>query len=217
MGNKHERAGDSLLPTATQVLRDRTQLRHAELERVSIARDLMSPELTAPRYIEILGVWANAWAALEQRIWDSPLAIEVPDLLPPRRAHLAQDDLLFWQAQGYSVNLPTATVNSLIDALRPTQVAGLLGVCYVARGASLGSKVISGHLKKVLPLSDDRGVFFFAHEAEKSLTWPQWSQCLGAQLAEPEALAQAVVWADATFVALRDAFASAPSDGSAPA
>lgn len=201
--------------TAIQVLRDRTQLRHAELERVSIARDLMSPQLTAPRYIEILGVWSSAWAALEQRIWDSPLAFEVSALLPPLRARLAQDDLLFWQARGYSVNIPNTKANSLIGALRPGQIPGLLGVCYVARGASLGSKVISRHLKQVLPLKDDQGMSFFAHQAEQSLTWPQWSQCLGELLAEPEALAQAVVWADATFVALRDAFASAPSDWAA--
>jgi heme oxygenase len=200
------------LPTATQVLRDRTQVRHTELEHVSIARDIMSPQLTVSRYIEILGVWSSAWGALERRIWDSPLAFEVSALLPPRRAHLAQDDLLFWQAQGYRATISTAEANSLIGALRPAQIPGLLGICYVARGASLGSKVISQHLKQVLPLSDVQGASFFADQAEKSLTWPQWSQCLGTQLAEPEALAQAVVWADATFVALRDAFASAPSD-----
>jgi heme oxygenase len=199
------------LPTATQVLRERTQVRHLALEQASLAQDLMSPHLTVPRYVDILGVWSSAWAALEQRLWESPLAFEVSNLLPPRRAHLAQGDLLFWQQQGYSVTMPTASANSLIGALRPAEIPGLLGVCYVARGASLGSKVISGHLHKVLPLSDHRGVSFFAHEADKSLTWPQWSQCFGAYLAEPAALAQAVVWADATFAALQDAFADAPS------
>lgn len=203
------------MPTATQVLRDRTQVRHTELEQVSIARELMSHHLTVSRYIEILGVWSSAWGALEQRIWDSPLAFEVSALLPPRRAHLAQDDFLFWQEQGCRATISTAVANSLIGALRPAQIPSLLGMCYVARGASLGSKIISQHLKQVLHLSDDQGLSFFAHQAEKSLTWPQWSQCLGAQLVEPEALAQAVVWADATFVALRDAFATAPSDWAA--
>lgn len=197
--------------TATQHLRDSTHVRHAALERAPIARDLMSPHLTAPRYLDILSVWSSAWAVLEQRIHASPLALAAGDLLPPRRAHLAQDDLLYWQKEGYRVVPPAVVDHRLIEALQPADIPGLLGVCYVARGASLGSKVIAGHLKKVLPLGSGQGISFFAHECDQSLTWPQWSHSLEASLAGPDALAQAVLWANATFAALEDAFVSAPA------
>lgn len=197
--------------TATQHLRDSTHVRHAALERAPIARDLMSPHLTAPRYLDILNVWSSAWAALEQRIHASPLALAAGALLPPRRAHLAHGDFLHWQQQGYCAAPPAVLRHHLIDALRPPDMAGLLGVCYVARGASLGSKVIAGHLKKVLPLGSGQGISFFAHECDQSLTWPQWSHGLEASLVGPDALAQAVLWANATFAALEDAFAGAPA------
>ena len=206
-----------IVTTATQFLRDSTRYRHAALERVPLAHDLMSSQLDLPRYVEILRAWSSAWAVLERCIWESPLAFEVSALLPSRRAHLAQDDLLFWQQQR-DCEVPAATASpGLINTLRPTQVAGLLGICYVARGASLGNKVISGHLKKVLPVSRGQGISFFAHESDESLTWPQWSHSLDTQLAEPEALAQAVIWADATFAALLEAFTGAPSNLSANA
>lgn len=199
------------MTSAIQVLRHSTHEHHAALERAPLARDLMLPQLTVPRYIEILGVWSHAWAALEQCIWASPLASEVSALLPPRRAQAAQDDLLFWRQRGYSVPAPAAKPHALLDALRPAQVPGLLGVCYVAQGASLGAKVISAHLKKVLPLAGAQGSSFFAGEGQPSLSWPQWSKGLDVQLAEPDAVAQAVVWANATFIALQDAFAGAPA------
>ena len=209
--------GKIILTTAIQFLRDSTRYRHAALERVPLAQDLMSSQLDLPRYVEILQAWSSAWAVLEQCIWESPVAFEVSALLPSRRAHLAQDDLLFWQQQLDS-EVPAATApHGLISTLRPTQVAGLLGMCYVARGAALGRKVISGHLKKVLPVSCGQGISFFAHESDESLTWPQWSHSLDTRLAEPEALAQAVIWADATFAALLEAFTGAPSNVSASA
>ena len=200
------------MTSTTQVLRNSTHDRHAALERVPLARDLMSPQLTVRRYIEILCTWSSAWAALEQRIHASPLALKLGTLLPPRRAQLAQSDLLYWQQQGYGAALAFSPSHEQIDALRPASLGGLLGVCYVARGASLGSKLIAAHLGKVLALSPEQGMAFFAHDSAESLTWPQWSRGLDAQLAEPDALAQAVVWANATFFALQDAFASAPSE-----
>lgn len=200
------------MATATQILRANTHAAHVALEQTPLARDLMCPQLTTARYVDILATWAAAWSALENCLWASPVAHEVADLLPARCAHLAQDDLQYWRQQGYRVPDTHRHTSRSWAALRPTQTAGLLGVCYVARGASLGSQVIAAHLQKTLHLQPGRGVSFFALHAPGDappLTWPQWSARLEARLNAPEALALAGVWANATFAALHDSFVHA--------
>ncbi len=195
-----------------RILRENTRVAHEALERTPLARDLMSPHLTTLRYVEILSIWAATWNALETCIWTSPVAHEFSDLLPPRCVHLAHEDLLYWRQQGYVIDDQFGRVSHDWAALRPTQVAALAGVCYVARGASLGSKVIAVHLEKTLHLSPGCGMSFFAPGAPEDtspVTWPQWAARLDAQLDSPEAVALAVVWANAAFAALHDSFVNA--------
>ncbi len=197
------------LVTATQFLRKNTHTAHVALEHTPLARDLMCPELTVPRYVKVLITWAAAWTALENCMWASPMVHEVADLLPPRCAHLAQDDLHYWRQQGYDVPDKLNHVNRHWAGLCPAHSAGLLGVCYVARGASLGSRVIAAQLQKTLRLNEGRGMSFFAPNAPNdvpAVTWPQWSARLDARLDTPEALALAVLGANATFAALHDSF-----------
>jgi heme oxygenase len=191
---------------ATRVLRERTQVRHTALERTPLACDLMSHQLTPTRYVEILNVWVSAWAALEDCIANAPCAAQVETLLPPRRARLGQEDLQYWLAQGYAKQPISAPIGHAFSQLGPTDKAGLLGVCYVARGASLGGQVIARHLTNTLALNEGRGIAFFAPGEEPALTWPQWSHALDAQLDTPAAVERAVLWADATFAALETAF-----------
>ena len=205
------------MTTAIQFLRDSTRYCHRALERIPLTHNLMSFQLDQLRYVEIPRAWSSAWAVLERYIWESPLAFDVSALLPSRRAHLAQNDFLFWQQQRDCEVPRRNCVPWSHQHIAPDTSCRPAGHLLCRTGASLGSKVISGHLKKVLPVSRGHGISFFAHESDESLTWPQWSHRLDTQLAEPEALAQAVIWADATFAALLEAFTGAPSNLSASA
>lgn len=194
--------------TASQILRQSTHAGHVALERTPLASDLMCPELTTRRYVEILAIWAAAWTALENCIWASPAMHEIEALLPRQSADLAQDDLRYWSEQGYGVP-ELHHASQRWHALRPNHVPELLGVCYVARGASLGSKVIAAQLQKTLRLSEGRGTSFFSTNGPNNvstLSWPKWTARLDAQLLSPETRAMAVVWANATFAALHDSF-----------
>ena len=201
--------------TATQFLRQNTHAGHVALERTPLACDLMGAELSLHRYVAVLAAWAAAWTALENSIWSSPAVQQVADLLPHRVLHLAHNDLQYWREQGYSVPDKTRHIDQVShhwSALQPMHASDLLGVCYVARGASLGSKVIAARLRKTLNLNDDRGISFFGPSAPTDapvMTWPQWSARLDARLDSPESLALAVVWANATFAALHRSFVDA--------
>jgi heme oxygenase len=194
----------------TQILRERTKMRHITMEQTPLARDLMSLQLTLPRYVQILSTWVGAWVALENCIESSPFAPQVTSLLPSKRAHLGLQDLQDWRAQGHEVTSAAGVcIEDAFSQILPTTKAGLLGVCYVARGASLGGQVIARHLTTILPVDAGRGIAFFAPDEAPTLTWSQWSHALGAQLDTTEKVEQAVGWADATFVALQKVFSGA--------
>ena len=197
-------------------LRERTQTAHTALEQTPLARDLMSVGLSLARYVEILATWVDAWSALEDCIEASAFAPGVEALLPPQRAHLGHGDLRYWAAHGHTLlPAPSPGVHAMRQ-LKPTDSASLLGMCYVVRGASLGAQVITRHLLQTLPQGAAQGITFFAPGTVPALSWPQWSQALSVHLEAPEALARAVVAADATFVALQRAFSCLPNSVLAP-
>lgn len=197
------------MTTVTQVLRERTQARHLALEQTRIAGDLMSPQLTLARYVEILSTWVGAWTALEDCIWTSAFASEVSALLPSRRSNLGQEDLRHWQTRGYAMACADVPIGEAFNHIRTTDKASLLGVCYVVRGASLGGQVIARHLTKTLRLSEELGMTFFKPLDVQTPTWPAWSRALEEQITTPAALERAVVLAEATFIALEIAFSGA--------
>jgi heme oxygenase (biliverdin-IX-beta and delta-forming) len=190
-------------------LREGTHAGHAAMEQTALARDLMSPDVSVARYVEILATWVSAWAVLEDRIEASAFAPFVSALLPIRRAHLGHNDLQYWAEQGYPVRHISAISVDELRQLEPADSSSLLGVCYVARGASLGAQVIARHLLQTLPPGAAKGITFFAPAAAPALSWPQWSHALNIHLETPAAVAQAVVWANATFAALNRAFSCA--------
>lgn len=199
-----------------QFLREGTQARHTALEQTPLARDLMSKDVSVDRYVEILATWVGAWAVLEDRIESSSFAPMVSALLPSRRSHLGHDDLRYWATQGYAVRRTPATDVDALRQLEAADSASLLGVCYVARGASLGAQVIARHLLQTLPPGAAQGIKFFAPGSAPALTWPQWTHALNIYLETPAAVARAVVSADATFAALHRAFSCASITAARP-
>lgn len=191
-----------------QFLRQGTHAGHAALEKTPLARDLLSHDISVARYVEILTIWVSAWTALEDCIGASPFGQSVVALLPPKRAHLGQGDLRYWASQGYTAQRLSVDLDALRQ-LAPADSASLLGLCYVARGASLGAQVITRHLLQVLPPGAAQGITFFAPDSVPALSWPQWAQALNGYLTTPVTLARAVVSADVAFAALHHAFSSA--------
>ena len=196
------------LKSPLQSLRRQTHALHKALEETAVARALLSTELTLAQYAQVLAVWHAAWQRLEQGLFDSPFAKEVPHLLPFPRAQLAQGDLAYLDSIACAPdvhNLVQHAVTRSLDEM-PASLSGFIGMCYVLRGASLGGKVIAKHLNATLALNDGKGTAFFNAESSDSLSWVQWMQRADQVLLSENDVDAACRWACATFELLLESF-----------
>lgn len=199
-------------------LRLHTAARHRALEATPLARALLSPALDHAGYRRVLAAWTAATAPLELAVSGSPHAAALGALVPAPRQALALADLrTLALAAGdpdpagraaRPVPPPTAALRAATDT-----PAGLLGLCYVLRGASLGSQVIARHLRAHLGLDAASGAAYFGTEPAGAPSWPRWMAAADARLAEAGLGAdeQACHGANAAFDALLAAFAAVPA------
>lgn len=200
-------------------LRRHTAALHQQLEALPLARAMLAPALDLPRYRRALAAWADAWWPLEQAIAGSPHAEPLADLLPPARHALALADLHWldraappvpaaaapWRSDGDGNGGAQAAALRALQAATDTPAA-LLGLCYVLRGASLGSQVIAAHLRTTLALDGGNGASFFATRHAHALGWPAWMAAADRRLGGATATAQACQGAAAGFGQMMAAF-----------
>ena len=170
----------SSVTSSLQLLRAQTQVLHQALEATPMAQALLAPDLTLPRYADILAVWADGWQILEPALFAASFAATVPHLLPFPRSRCAQADL-HYLASNAGLDHSNRSVQADSDAGAtaawagmPLTLSGFIGVCYVLRGASLGGKVIARHLHRTLGLDAANGAAFFNAESGDGLSWVQW-------------------------------------------
>ena len=191
-------------------LRTLTRDEHAALEGAFLARELMSPTLTLTTYRDILRVWSEAWAALESVIFTSTFGASCRSLLPPARAQWAEHDLMALEPHVPPGAVRHAYLGANMAPLSPAQSeAELLGMCYVAKGASLGAKVITRHLHHTLGLPSGVGTRFFGADAHDAMTWPEWTRELNMRSWSPEDKQAALDGATRAFAYLGRVFKAA--------
>ena len=205
-----------------QILRAQTQVLHQALEATPIAQALMAPDLTLPRYANILAVWAAGWQILEPALFAAPFASTVPHLLPFPRSRCAQADLhyldslaVFDRSRRAVPADPDAGAGAAATATWagiPPSLSGFIGVCYVLRGASLGGKVIARHLDRTLGLDATHGAAFFNAESGEGLSWVQWMDRAQQALLKENEIDAACHAAAATFSLLLGLFSEPQRD-----
>ena len=193
-----------------QLLRAHTQALHQALEATPAARALLSPHLKLAGYADILGVWAAAWLMLEPAVFATPVATDLPELLPFPRARLAQADLQYLGCDGAARSgsagpRPFDTLDGVWTGTLASR-SGFIGTCYVLRGASLGGRVIARHLELTLGLDAAHGAAFFNAESGDGLSWVQWMRRADQVLMAEDAIDDACRAAADTFALLLELF-----------
>lgn len=195
--------------SATHHLRLFTHDLHKQLEQTAIAQDLMSPQITFGRYVEILRTWGSAWALFESAMRDCRYASQIPLLLPTERSTRAEADLRY--LAGHHTAAPSRLDQCHFQFPSPKSLSALVGVCYVTRGASLGAKVIARHLTSTLDLKEFSGAGFFSQNNE-AVGWSQWMHHADALLDNEKKIEQAALAAASTFTFLLHVFRLADSE-----
>jgi heme oxygenase (biliverdin-IX-beta and delta-forming) len=138
------------------ILKQSTSAAHNALE--SKLRVLLSGEITLDRYVAMQKKFYGFYSPIEARLfsirgWDDP-ELKLSGRL---KLSLLAGDLEFLSVKPAEIaRLP------LCDALpRLETVPEALGCLYVLEGSTLGGRIITALLKKVLPLDESRGCSFF--------------------------------------------------------
>jgi heme oxygenase len=88
----------------------------------------------------------------------------------------------------------------VVAPLSPTlSAADLLGFCHVAKGATLGGKLIARHPRSTLKLARQFGILFFDSEVDSSLSWTARAHALDSRMCSVENQRAALHGAARTF------------------
>ena len=199
---------------ASGVLRERSWPAHQALESTSAARRLLSPDLTLPRYAQILQRWHQCWAQLEAHAEAHAPAHVPAHLRPIKRAHHAVHDLAYL---GHDP-LPPRTTDSPVH-LPDARGHRWYGLAYVMQGSALGGQVIAVHLQRLLGLRAGLGGSFFGAGLDTAATgphvslrrrWDDWLLWLDHELTHSDDQDQAADAALATFTFIHHTFSNFP-------
>jgi heme oxygenase len=153
-------------------LRQRTRAFHEALEcKLHV---LMSDEISLDQYKTVQKKFYGFYKPVEERLgavggWDDP-ALQLQKRL---KLPLLAGDLAFLAMDsGAIAGLPNCECLPRLG-----NVAEVLGCLYVLEGSTLGGRIITGHLKKVLSLDENRGCSFFNGYGDDTLR--MWSLFLG--------------------------------------
>jgi heme oxygenase len=148
---------------------------HIELE--TRLRALLSDDLSLDQYAALQKKFYGFYRPIETRLlsirgWDDP-EFELRNRL---KLSLLSVDLA-----SLAVDSEALTRLPFCDSLpRLKTVAEALGCLYVLEGSTLGGKIITRHLKKILPLDERRGCSFFNSYGENvGRMWSSFLEVLG--------------------------------------
>lgn len=176
------------------LLREATASRHAAIDALlALRRPFGAAHYT--RVLQGFGAFLSAWEPRMAQVlpphWQSWFAAST-------RLHLVQQDLA---AMG-GLRLAGPVVLATLDT-----PAAALGSLYVLEGSALGGQFIAAAARRQLGLTQDHGTAYFHGCGSATATrWREFLARLDADLASPEARAQAVQGATTTFDVLTDLF-----------
>jgi len=190
---------------ALAALRDATRALHSDLDQLSpLARDNLQTDTYLDHAARVLG-WTQP---LEQALWYAPVSASMPPELrvEKRRGKSAwlEQDLL---DGGYSP-LRIATIPRCPYIPRPVNQAELLGMAYVAEGATLGGAFLS---KRWAGRLDGLSLRWLkGYGAETGALWKAFLEVLAAHVITPTDIADAQRAASTSRKAFHSAPVSAP-------
>ena len=195
-GTKSETGG------VLQRLKAATRAEHAAIE---VALDLMAPGLSLTDYHHRLRRYHGFYAPIEPLI---AAAVDGSrwglDMAARTKTSWLAVDLAFLGDSEEAGGLPP-TALPLCTALPPLATqADAFGCLYVLEGATLGGRVISRHIERVLGLDAAHGArFFHGYGEQTGAMWKAFRAALSAFADQPTQEDQVVASAIATFAALR--------------
>ena len=158
----------------TEKLKTETAEAHQLLESHSRLKLLMSEQLTAAAYAQVLALFYGYFAPLEQRLLQTEgLTRFLPDLPERRKTSALLSDLK---------NLPGGlTLAPLVSANAPLPItlAQAFGTLYVLEGSTLGGKFIAQQVSKTLGAEVAQSLSFFTgYGAQTGHYWKTFREAL---------------------------------------
>lgn len=180
----------------------------AEHDAIEVALDLMAPGLSLADYSRRLRRYHGFYAPIEPLI---AAAADWPhwrlDMTARAKTAWLAADLacLGDPAEPGELGEAASMAGPLCSALPPLDTAAAaFGCVYVLEGATLGGRVISRHIERMLGLDATRGARFFHGYGEHTGTmWKAFRAALSAFADKPAGEDKVVASAIATFAALR--------------
>lgn len=189
---------DRLQDGAHAALRAATEAAHLRLHAIPVFQALAEGRITRAAYAGLLRRKLGFHAALEARLAEVPgLDGFGIDLTARRRTHLLRDDLAWL---GAAPGAPWAPLPSFGSP------AAALGGLYVAEGSTLGGRQLARALDGILPPGLDGRRFLLGHGARHGEMWRSCCAAIERCGTAPQARAEMVQGALATFAAFESWF-----------
>ena len=195
---------DRLQDGAHAALRAATEAAHLRLHAIPVFDALAEGRITRAAYAGLLRRKLGFHAALEARLAEVPaLAGFGIDLTARRRTHLLRADIAWLGAEAEAPCAPLAAFAS------PAAAPGGL---YVAEGSTLGGRQLALALGGILPPGLDGRRFLLGHGERHGEMWRSCCAAIDRCGTAPQARAEMVQGALATFAAFESWFTTAPAE-----
>lgn len=176
------------------LLREATAARHAAIDALLALRQPFGVSHYT-RVLQGFGAFLSAW---EPSMAHALPAHWQPWFAASTRLHLVQRDLA-------ALGLPPMPLP--VTLATPDSPAAALGSLYVLEGSALGGQFIAAAARRQLGFTPEHGAaYFHGCGSATAMRWREFLGRLDADLASPEARAQVVQAANATFDVLTDLF-----------
>jgi heme oxygenase len=195
---------DRLQDGAHAALRAATEAAHLRLHAIPVFQALAEGRITRAAYAGLLRRKLGFHAALEARLAEVPaLAGFGIDLTARRRTHLLRADMAWLGAEA---DVPWAPLPSFSGP------AAALGGLYVAEGSTLGGRQLALALGGILPPGLDGRRFLLGHGARHGEMWRSCCAAIERCGTAPQARAEMIQGALATFAAFEAWFTEIPAE-----
>lgn len=190
-------------------LREETKGAHDRLEAVALSDKIMDGSLQPDEYKKLIRVHYLVHRDLEDLFEKNDIQQHFPELQYKERKKMP---LLIKDVEELSIaeeKLRTSAVGQLpaTGGARRGTPYGLLGILYVMEGATLGGNVIVKSLRKNKHLSEMNGFHYFGcYGSETGKKWKCFLEVLKDKGQEPEAQAEIVAGARATYELFEENF-----------
>ena len=195
---------DRLQDGAHAALRAATEAAHLRLHAIPVFQALAEGRITRAAYAGLLRRKLGFHAALEARLAEVPaLAGFGIDLTARRRTHLLRADMAWLGAEA---DVPWSPLPAFAGP------SAALGGLYVAEGSTLGGRQLARALDGILPPGLDGRRFLLGHGERHGEMWRSCCAAIDRCGTAPQARAEMVQGALATFAAFESWFTTAPAE-----